>query len=240
MNDTDVLTEFLKMPLGSTDEVFKKFAAIPKAIHRGNSLKQFLFVKGKRKDRVLLVAHADTVWDRHYEEHNTDEPKEITHTDGIIRNINGGLGADDRAGCAIVWLLKDMGHSILITNGEEHGRCGSTWLMDENRDIADEINSNHQFVVQFDRRNSRDFKCYKVGTDEFRAYVEANTGYSEPDPLFYTDIVTLCRDITGVNLSIGYYKEHTKKEYLSIKDWQNTLALCRRWLSEKKLPKFRR
>ena len=38
--------------------------------------------------------------------------------------------------------------------------------MDHNKDIADEINHDHQFVIQFDRRNGRDFKCYDVGTDE--------------------------------------------------------------------------
>ena len=32
-----------------------------------------------------------------------------------------GIGADDRAGCAILWLLKDSGHSLLVTNGEEIG-----------------------------------------------------------------------------------------------------------------------
>lgn len=116
---------------------------------------------------------------------------------------------------------------------------GSTWLMSANRDIADEINNDHQFVVQFDRRGGSDFKCYTVGTDEFREYVNLKTGYTEPDMSIYTDIVTLCEKITGVNLSIGYQQNHTFDECLIISDWQNTLDLCRKWLSEKELPRFK-
>lgn len=237
MKDTDILMEFLKMPLESSDEVFNKFAKIPGAIRRGSELEQFLFIKGKRDNRVLLVAHADTYWDSYYLSAES-KPQKIYRYNGVVKNKNGGLGADDRAGCAMIWLLKEMGHSILITNGEEYGRIGSHWLMNENPDIADEINLNHQFIVQLDRKNDKDFKCYSVGTDEFRTYVKNTTGYLEPDLLSYTDIVTLCRDVCGVNLSVGYHNQHTEDEYLVIKEWENTLNMCHRWLSESELPHF--
>ncbi|OQY09386.1 MAG: hypothetical protein B6I30_09910 [Desulfobacteraceae bacterium 4572_187] len=93
--------------------------------------------------------------------------------------------------------------------------------MNYNHDIADKINFEHQFVVQLDRRNGRDFKCYSVGTDEFRNYVGQTTGYIEPDRSAYTDIVTICRDICGVNLSIGYHSEHCENEHLVISEWEN-------------------
>ena len=151
---------------------------------------------------------------------------------------NFGLGADDRAGCAMLWLLKDLGHSLLVTNGEEHGQTGSSWLMDHNKAIAEEINRDHQFVIEFDRRNGRDFKCYNVGTDEFRAYVAEKTGNTEPDRRATTDIVSLCRKIAGVNLSVGYHNEHHDNEYLNIAEWEHTLDVVQKWLSEGKLPKF--
>ncbi|MBA4373225.1 MAG: hypothetical protein C0402_10240 [Thermodesulfovibrio sp.] len=234
--DINILMEFLNLPLGRTDEVFNKFAEIPGAIHRGSGLEQFIYIKGKRENRVLLVAHADTYWDKSY--WDTDAPPQTLVGDGIIRNEHGGLGADDRAGCAMIWLLKDMGHSILITNGEERGRHGSSWLMDDNLDIANDINDSHQFMIQFDRRGATDFKCYTVGTDDFREYISRVTGYSEPDRMSYTDIVSLCRKITGVNLSIGYYDEHDENEHLIVAEWQNTLDVCRRWLSDEDLPRF--
>ncbi|HJW87414.1 MAG TPA: hypothetical protein VJ440_12350, partial [Candidatus Brocadiaceae bacterium] len=54
----------------------------------------------------------------------------------------------------------------------------------------------------------------------------------------FTDIVTLCRRITGVNLSIGYRNEHTDDEHLVLQDWQHTLDVCRTWLSRAELPRF--
>ncbi|MGO8819850.1 MAG: hypothetical protein ACLQT6_16965 [Desulfomonilaceae bacterium] len=110
--------------------------------------------------------------------------------------------------------------------------------MDHNKDIAEEINQDHQFVVEFDRRNGRDFKCYDVGTDEFRSYVAKKTGYTEPDQRATTDIVSLCRDIAGVNLSVGYHDEHHESEYLNISEWGHTLDVVRKWLSKENLQKF--
>jgi len=238
MDDVAVLLGFLRMSLKRSDEVFAKFLEIEGAVARGAGLERFLFLQGVREDRVLLVAHADTFWDENYEKGDSP-PQNVVQEGGIIRNKNGGLGADDRAGCAMVWLLRDSGHSLLITNGEEHGRRGSSWLMNENRDIAEEINANHRFVLQLDRRNGTDYKCYSVGTDDFRRYIEGVTGYSEPDRRYDTDIVTLCRDICGVNLSVGYHREHIDQEYLVLDEWQRSLALCRRWLATPGLPKFR-
>jgi len=231
----DILLEFLSFPLSNSEAILDKFASLPGAVRRGRGDAQFVFVKGIRADRALLVAHADTVWGMG----DRCEAKEfeLQHKDGIIKNLYGGLGADDRAGCAMAWLLRDMGHSILITNGEEYGGIGSAWLMEHNPDIRAEINDNCSFAVELDRRNARDFKCYSVGTDEFRSYVKENTGYSEPNRHSFTDIVAICKKICGVNLSVGYYNEHSDREYLVFAEWQNTLNVCKQWLS-KSLPKF--
>ncbi len=166
-NHIEVLRSFLEIPLGSADGVFNRFLEIPGAIYRGEGLERFLYVRGSRSNKVLLVAHADTYWDHEYG-YDTAPTHTIKIEDGNITAVNEefGLGADDRAGCAMLWLLKDLGHSLLVTNGEEDGQKGAAWLMSHNKDIAHEINHDHQFVIQFDRRNGRDFKCYDVGTDE--------------------------------------------------------------------------
>lgn len=238
-NSIDVLRRFLEIPLGSSDGVFDRFLQIPGAIYRGEGLERFLYVRGSRSNKVLLVAHADTFWDHEYG-YDPSPTHKIKIEDGNITAVNQefGLGADDRAGCAMLWLLRDMGHSLLVTNGEEKGQLGSSWLMDHNKDIADEINHDHQFVIQLDRRNSKDFKCYDVGTDEFRSYVAEKTGYTEPDRRATTDIVTLCREIAGVNLSVGYHNEHGNQEYLNISEWENTLNVVKEWLPEPILERF--
>jgi hypothetical protein len=240
-NQIDVLKSFLEIPLGSANGVFERFIEIPGAIYRGEGLERFLYVRGARSNKVLLVAHADTVWDHEYG-YDPGPTHKIKIEDGAITAVNDqfGLGADDRAGCAMLWLLKDLGHSLLVTNGEEDGQTGSSWLMSNNEDIADEINHDHQFVIQLDRRNSADYKCYDVGTHEFRSYVADKTGYTEPDRRSTTDIRTLCREIAGVNLSIGYHREHGNQEYLNVAECDHTLKICRRWLAERELPRFRK
>jgi hypothetical protein len=243
MNDIEILKFFLEVPLKNSEPIFKYFLNIPnkEIVFRGERPERFLYIRGHRKNKVLLVAHADTVWDD-----SMEIPEKTKHdlvfSNGVFQSSSSvyGIGADDRAGCAILWLLKDLGHSLLITDGEESGGLGSNWLMSDskNSDIADEINTKHQFMIQLDRRHGSDFKCYSVGTDEFRDYVQRMTGYTEPDRYSYTDIVTLCREITGVNLSVGYRHEHSYKESLFVDEWINTLNLCRRWLSEEELPRF--
>ena len=173
--------EFLRFPLDNSDELFRKFSEIPGCIHRGENMEKFIFIKGTRENKVLLAAHADTYWDSHYGVINC-QPQELSQTEGIIQNKNGGLGADDRAGCATLWLLRHLGYSLLITKIE--------------------------------------------------------TGYTEPNYSSFTDIVTLCRDVCGVNLSIGYQNEHTENESLDVSAWKNTLSICRKWLSKDDLPRF--
>jgi hypothetical protein len=225
--------------MGSADGVFDRFLEIPGAIYRGEGLNRFLYVRGARPNKVLLVAHADTYWDREYGyDPGPTHKTKIEYGNIAAVNDQFGLGADDRAGCAMLWLLKDFGHSMLVTNGEEHGQTGSSWLMSNNEDIADEINHDHQFVVQLDRRDGTDFKCYDVGSDEFKDYVIQRTGYTEPDRRSSTDIRILCREIAGVNLSVGYHNEHGNQEHLNIAEWEHTLNLCCRWMAQKELPRF--
>ena len=113
---------------------------------------------------------------------------------------------------------------------------GSNWIMTHNEDIKNDINQAHSFVVQFDRRNASDFKCYDVATDAFKLYVASMTNYKDAGNSSFTDVAVLCEDICGVNLSVGYYNEHTNKEYVNAHEWLATLNLARQWLSQKDLP----
>lgn len=243
MQDLEVLRRFLSLSTSQTSGVFAAFGVTPGDIMRGAGPRRFLYRRGWRKNRVLLVAHADTVWDFSY---FLPEPRNpgLIERDGVFRSSSPdcGLGADDRAGCALVWLLQELGHSILITSGEERGQQASQWIMTDvrNQDIAEEIQREHQFVVELDRRNGRDFTCYNVGTKQFRRYVGKMTGFTEPGDVLTSDIAVLCRDVVGVNLSVGYYLPHTPKEYLDTLQWLHTLVVCRSWLSQEGLPRFSR
>ena len=63
----ETLERFLSFPLESARPVLEEFAHLPGAVavfEEGK--KSFVFVPGSREDRILLVAHADTVWDALY------------------------------------------------------------------------------------------------------------------------------------------------------------------------------
>ncbi len=229
-SDCSVLREFLALP-HQAETVLKKFAARPSIRRSGGGEKNFVYVPAAREKSVLLVAHADTVG-------RDTIGIELIEDEHTIRNRHGILGADDRAGCAMLWLLRDMGHGLLITDGEETGCIGSEFLKNENPELFDEINGRYQFMIQIDRCGGNEFKCYNAGTEEFRSYIEVTTSYSEPDRLRSTDIVHLCRDICGVNLSCGYYLEHTEAEYIVKEQWHHTLQLLRTWLSAEDIPAF--
>ncbi|HQO09023.1 MAG TPA: M28 family peptidase [Clostridiales bacterium] len=218
--DFQTLGYFIAFELESGDVVLDKFAKLDGAVRKGRGPKQFVYVPGTRPDRVVLVAHADTWWDEF---------------NGFGMGFKEGLGADDRAGCAILWLLRDTGHSLLILNGEEPGLQGAKYLKEEHTDLFNEINS-HRFMIEFDIRNGSEFNIFEIGTPEFEEYIKNKTNYTR-EYRSCTDIEILCERICGVYLSAGYKNEHTYKEMIDIEQWKHTLDLCRTWLKEE-MPEF--
>ena len=140
---TATLLSFLNTPLDSGDIIFEKFSALPNAvIGVGDApLKRYVYIPGTREDRVVLVAHIDTIWDQSYKKPFTED-RGVVFDDGIFRsnNPNCGIGADCRAGCAMLWELRDCGHSILITDGEEYGKFGANHLKQSNPKLYSELN----------------------------------------------------------------------------------------------------
>jgi hypothetical protein len=174
----DIVLEFLLTP---AMKILDKFAATnPIHIYTKSKQEVFssLFIPGTRPDRVLLIAHVDTI--------PNDSPKlkiefggenalfySGTRRTGFFKSgkpfANGlPIGADDRAGCAILWELKDLGHSLLLVHGEEFGCLGSRYLMSNPKMAA--LMQNHQFAIEFDRHGEDDLVFYHVATKKFAEY----------------------------------------------------------------------
>lgn len=222
------LTDWFMM---TQEEVENRFLELPNAVKVGEGEKSFVFIPGTRDDRVLLVAHSDTVWD--------DFLPIVPVKDGKIwANCvpKVGLGADDRAGCAILWKLRNLGHSLLIPNAEESGCVGSEFLMRQEkwRDII----SQHSFALQFDREGSSDLVYYDVGSTEFVDWLPKQMKGYKNDCGSFTDITVLCQDICGANISVGYYHQHTAAEFLDEREWNRTLSTVSNLLQKKKIPRF--
>jgi hypothetical protein len=239
----EILRGFLSFPVGSTKEIFDQFKTIKGHIFReqnANRKERFLYVEGKRKNKVLLVAHADTFLDNSDDVCNFVRVGKGQFIRGVDENGKSVLmGADDRVGVAMLWLLRESGHSILLVDGEEYGLRGSSWLANDNKDILDRINRRHQFVINLDLRGGRRFKCYNVGSKKFKQFIEERTGYLESDKNpAAADICAICKTICGANFSVGYYNEHEVIEILNVRAWLHTFNTISELISDPALPKF--
>jgi hypothetical protein len=234
--------EIVKPWMQMTEQEIKdKFLTLPNAQRMGvpnHAEYENIYVPGTRKDRVLLVSHLDTVWlDRDIQPILHDEIVYSGRMNRKDKSNSVGIGADDRAGIAMIWELRNLGHSILITGCEEEGCRGALAIarMAPDEQLL-ELN-NHNFAIEFDRRGYRDIVFYNIGTPAFLKYVKKETGYKEAEGS-YTDICVICQTMTGVNISVGYLDEHTIYETLNLKAWKNTLKVVNKWISKEDLPKF--
>lgn len=271
--DEDQVNDLMQWMALSDSEVLSKFAKLDGAIINNDGLFQSVFVPGHRSDRVLLVAHADTVfWQRHilYNNGLFFSPHVFNHNDRKIWSIKtdtlekfekkeakklekakkdnknyevkepqpAGIGADDRAGCAILWQLKQSGHSLLITNKEESGCLGAISLT-ANTELYDEINNTHQYAIEFDRKGNKNCVFYSVSTPEFEKFFCENTNFTKQIGS-NSDISVICESICGVNMSVGYYNEHSQNEILSLRHWNNSLNAVAKLLNCPNQPKWSR
>ncbi len=82
------------MPLWTSDPVFEKFRYHLKTIFRedrNNPKQRFLYIEGIRKEKVVLVAHADTFRDFIKRKNGYTEPDKNRRTDivNLCREIAG-------------------------------------------------------------------------------------------------------------------------------------------------------
>ena len=226
MDHFETLLSFLKTPLDSGDEIFARFSALPGATtgEGDTPLKRFVYVPGTRKDRVLLVAHIDTVWDRSYKRAFSGE-RDVVFEDGVFSSSNPecGIGADDRAGCALLWEMRDSGHSLLITDGEEHGMFGAKYLKTAHPALFRELNR-HAYMIELDWAYADG--CLYTGVDctkKFKRFVIDTLGFVTHKG-GGTDLRVLCKRICGVNLGIGTRDFHKNSEKLLLSEWESTLS----------------
>ena len=161
---------------------------------------------------ILLVAHMDTVFD--------EPPKIVEYSKkyDILYNPFGGLGGDDRCGVyAILKLLEKYRPHILFTEDEEIGGIGAMYA------TCSLPKPDVKYIIEFDRRGKKDCVFYDCGNQNFMDYVEA-FGF-ETDYGTFTDISILGEewDIAAVNLSSGYYNEHTEEEFIIFSELRKTI-----------------
>lgn len=181
----------------------------------------FLYAEGDIP--VMLVAHMDTVLDK--------PPEKISYSsyNDILFNQTGGLGGDDRCGIyAILYLLRKFKPYVLFTEDEEIGCVGA------NKAVKALLKPNVKYIIELDRRGFNDCVFYDCGNYDFIDYIES-FGF-KMDYGSYSDIAILgpSWDIATVNLSCGYYNEHTSDEYIIVNDLMCTIKRVKKMLKSVK------
>lgn len=235
---TEILEQFLSYPLADGTAIHNLFATLPGAIvGKGQKpLEQFVYVPGTRKNALVLVAHTDTVWDERY-----GKPAQTSAIlqDGVFRSANPacGIGADDRAGCAMLWALRDSGHSLLIVDGEEKGKHGANYLRKHHKKLFRELNK-HAFMIEMDWQGSGGCLYNQVdNTQAFKEHIAGQLGFQDSKQKGGCDLQVLCQKICGVNVGVGYHDCHRPTETLNVAEWENTYQAMSAFLQIEQ-PKF--
>lgn len=198
--------------------------------------------KGKPKDGQYypcFVAHMDTVHHRvpvdilEYEDYNTN--RELKPALKAVSKETGhryGLGADDKAGVfEAIEVAKTFDFFKLIFFVEEEYGCKGS----ENVDIS--FFEDVAYVVQFDGPEQMvtqvcmDQVLFESASDFGSGVVESlnevliekHSYYVHP----YTDVwkIKAKTDLCCVNLPAGYYRMHSKEEYVVLEDVENSIKL---------------
>ena len=175
------------------------------------------FVYAQGSFPVLLVAHLDTVHDQ--------LPNMILYDkDQNTVSSPNGIGGDDRCGVYMIFeIIKKFNCSVLFCEDEEDGGIGASKFV--NTDLSRTLDFN--YIIEFDRANANDAVFYSCDNDEFEEFITRDfykTNYGT-----YSDICDVAPAIgcAAVNLSCGYYKAHTKDEYVVLSEMENSIkAAC--------------
>lgn len=176
---------------------------------------------------VALIAHMDTV--------HTRAPQEFFYdTNNSILWSPQGLGADDRAGVYAILQILEAGlrPHIIFTKDEEKGGLGARDLINDFPDCPfDDL----KCLIELDRQGEKDSVFYDCNNEDFEQYI--NSFGFETDWGTFTDISILAPtwETAAVNLSIGYYNEHSLGEYLNTKQLESTIQKVIKILNDKNM-----
>ena len=163
---------------------------------------------------VALVAHADTVF--------KNPPKTFFYDqECMVIWSPEGMGADDRAGIyAIMEIIKhsNLRPHVIITTGEESGCIGASKLVGHYK-FPYEL----KCLIQLDRRGSNDCVFYDCDNEQFEKFVESFGFVTDWGSLSDISILAPAWGVAAANLSVGYYNEHTRDEYLQVNEWYRSI-----------------
>lgn len=198
-------------------------------------------VRRNQFSTILLSAHQD-VYDC------TGEGKEIIKQGNKLRRNGGVLGADDRAGIAAIINTIDILKQyqigchlkVVFTVHEERGQEGANAIEKSFFDGVD-------FAVSMDRKGETDIvvrahRGYEYCKEKQTQFITLLSEWLWKDSQYHyqpgtggvSDLIVWSQlDIPSVNLSIGYFNEHTSNEYLNLEAWHRAQDLLLELIANK-------
>ena len=165
---------------------------------------------------ICLIAHCDTVFQFTPIEWYFDSQKRVLWSPD-------GAGFDDRAGIFIILKLLQAGYKphVIFTTGEEIGGVGAFSLVSQFKECP--FRNKPKCLIELDRMGENDCVFYDCCNKKFIKTIQ-NYGFKLAYGTF-TDISIIAPawGIAAVNLSVGYYDEHTTIERLFIDETYKTL-----------------
>jgi len=167
---------------------------------------------------VLLTAHMDTV--------HKEQCKEINYfktQDKTVINSPVGIGGDDRCGIyMILRILEKVNCSVLFCEDEEIGSVGAKKFV--KTDLCESLKGKFKYIIELDRMNDKDAVFYEDANEDFHKFVTEE--FWKESWGSWSDICTLspALEISSVNLSCGYYNQHTTKEYVVLEEMERSIT----------------
>lgn len=176
---------------------------------------------------ILLSSHMDVV-------RAVEKDSKIIEENGVICADKGACGGDDKCGITIILtVLRNLSSikfngkiKVAFTREEEIGCVGSSKMSPKFYDDVD-------LAIVVDRRGNRDIVVGCVSpfcSNEVAEFLEDCGGILEKGwKAVSGGISDACtfseQGINSVNLSCGFYNEHTKNEYIKLADMVDTTNL---------------
>ncbi|KZR57523.1 M20/M25/M40 family metallo-hydrolase [Pseudobacillus badius] len=177
---------------------------------------------------IILSAHMDSV-------NRLDKDRKVIEKGGVFTSTKGVLGADDRAGMAIILaVLRNVEKTgfdgtikVAFSREEEIGCIGSSridkeWIKGADLALVVDRRGNNDIVVG---NFSQAFCSTAVGNflEDCSAMLDMDWKACEGG---ISDACTFAElGVNSVNLSAGYRNEHTDEEYVVFDDMKKTVNL---------------
>lgn len=192
---------------------------------QGENCSRYLYAEGDIP--ICLSAHLDSVF--------ASNPHKNVQVDGDIITCDSGLGGDDRVCVYMIFqIIKELRCNVLLLEDEECGHSGAVHFIAS--PYRDQFIKNNRFCIDLDLSGSNILTFYETTNKEFQQDVQQILPHYEiRDPKQgASDLIELTigwekegRDglkkyqgtnVASFNIGVGYYNEHTTKEYVNFKE----------------------